>query len=57
MNKSKHTGINILKGLAIGCALVSAVTMVVATNKKSSKKLKSVTHNLSDNISNMLTFK
>ena len=39
-NKTKGKGGNILKGMAIGLALGTAVTMVVAGNKKCRKKCK-----------------
>lgn len=52
--KKKNNSGNVLKGLAVGCAIATAVTVVIATNKKKSKK---ALHNITDNFTNMLSFK
>lgn len=41
----------------MGLALGTAVTMIVAGNKKASKKIKNVVENTTDNVSSMLHFK
>ena len=56
-NGSKKNGGNILKGMAMGLVLGTAVTMIVAGNKKMSKKIRNASENVSDNVSNMLHFK
>jgi hypothetical protein len=56
-NKTKGKGGNILKGMAIGLALGTAVTMVVAGNKKMSQKMQNATETMTDGISNLMNFK
>ena len=56
-NKTKGKGGNILKGMAIGLALGTVATMVLAGSKKISSKMISATETMTDNISNMMNFK
>ncbi len=56
-NKSKNKGGSIIKGMAIGLALGTVATMVVAGNKKISKKMQNATETMSDNINSMMNFK
>ena len=58
MNKNgKKTKGNIIKGMAVGLALGTAITMVVAGNKKISKKMRTVSENVTDTVSNVMNFK
>lgn len=56
-NKTKNNGGSILKGMAIGLALGTVATMVIAGSKKISSKMISATETMTDNISNMMNFK
>ena len=56
-NKSKNKSGSIIKGMAIGLALGTVATMVVAGNKKISKKMQNATETMSDNINSMMNFK
>ena len=56
-NKTKNKSGSIIKGMAIGLALGTVATMVVAGNKKISKKMQNATETMTDNISSMMNFK
>ncbi len=56
-SKTKRKGGSILKGIAIGLALGTTVTVVVAGNKKMAKKMKNISDTMTDNISGMINFK
>lgn len=56
-NKTKNKAGSIIKGMAIGLALGTVATMVVAGNKKLSQKMLNATESMTDNISSMMNFK
>lgn len=56
-NKTKNKSGSIIKGMAIGLALGTVATMVVAGNKKISKKMQNATETMTDNINSMMNFK
>ena len=55
--KTKNKSGSIIKGMAIGLALGTVATMVVAGNKKISKKMQNATETMTDNINSMMNFK
>ena len=56
-NKTKTKSGSILKGMAIGLALGTVATMVVAGNKKISKKMQNATDKITDELNNMRNLK
>ena len=56
-NKTKSKGGSILKGIAIGLALGTTATMIVAGNKKMAKKMKTISNTMTDNVSSMMNLK
>lgn len=56
-NKTKSKGGSILKGIAIGLALGTTATMLVAGNKKMAKKMKTISNTMTDNVSSMMNLK
>ncbi len=56
-NRDKKSSGNMLKGMAVGLMLGAAATVIVANNKKASKKVRNTTETVTDNVTNMLHFK
>ena len=56
-NKTKSKSGSIIKGMAIGLALGTVATMVIAGNKKISQKMLNATETMTDSITSMMNFK
>ena len=56
-SKTKGNGGKILKGMTVGIALGTALTMIVTNYSKASKKIKDSSSTITEGISNMMNFK
>ena len=56
-NKTKGSGGKIIKGMTVGIALGTALTMLSTNYGKASKKIKNASNNVTESISNMMNFK